>query len=70
MAGALLRVLAGLLGVLRGSGVRHLLVLVCGVVGGVSGVVRASARACGNLEAVGLPRVCVGGRRLGGEGEG
>ena len=48
MAGAVLRVLAGLLGVLGCGGVRHLLALVGGVVVGVGGVVHASARACGN----------------------
>ena len=58
--------LAGLLGVLGGDGVRDLLQLVGGVVVGVGGVVRASARARGNLGDVGLARVCVGGRHGGG----
>ena len=56
--------LAGLLLVLDlgGGEVRDLLLLVGVVVGGVGVVVRAFARACGNLGAVGLAR--------GGEGEG
>ena len=49
-----------LAGLLCGNGLRDLLGLVGGVVGVVGGVVRASARAQGNLGAVGLARVCVG----------
>ena len=63
--------LAGLLGVLGGDGVHDLLQLVGGVVVGVGGIVRASARARGSFGAVGLARVCVGGRHGGGgEGQG
>ena len=63
--------MAGLLGVLGGDGVRGVLQLVVGVVVGVGGVVRASSRAHGNLGTVGLARVCVGGRQGGGgEGQG
>ena len=55
-----------LAGLLCGDGLRDLLGLVGGVVGVEGGVVRASARAQGNLGAVGLARVCVGGRHGGG----